>query len=41
MCVFTEAPMDPKLAVTHESSQEFLFAKPPSPPSLAEDIGEA
>lgn len=33
--------MDPKVAVTHDSSQEFLFAKLPSPPSLAEDIGEA
>lgn len=33
--------MDPTLAVTHDSWQEFLLAKPPSPPSLAEDIGEA
>lgn len=39
--VFKGARINPKLAVTHDSSQEFLFAKPPSPPSLAEDIGEA
>lgn len=37
LMVFTDSQINPKLAVT----QEFLFAKLPSPPSLAEDIGGA
>lgn len=30
--------MDPNLAGTHDSSQEFLFAKAALPPSLGEDM---